>query len=320
MSLFIGKRSNSRFRNFLKGFLLSLGLMLATVSHGYDKITYYHLDALGSPVAVTDQSGTVVWREDYRPYGERIQKQPQASTNTRWYTGHPHEEITGLTYMGARWYDPTVGRFMGVDPKDFTEKDQYRFNRYSYANNNPYQYIDPDGRDAISIGVSANILEVGKNLLGPLGGFLSGGAGIVISVPGFTGGEFDIGVYHTGQGGYGFAPDLKMKGLGKVAVDVTAAGGSVLDMEGESKQNSFTAGPGGLHWGYGKDGGIESVGIHGGGGAEISSGGAKTEVYSARRGISKAVEHATNELIGAGKRAISRKTDEFLGPSPPNFK
>lgn len=145
MSLFIGKRRSSRFRDYLKAFLLAFGLMQAPLSQAYDKITYYHLDALGSPVAATDETGTVVWREDYRPYGDRIQKQPEAALNTRWYTGHPNEEVTGLTYMGARWYDPVVGRFMAVDPKNFDEKDASTFNRYRYAADNPYKFIDNNG-------------------------------------------------------------------------------------------------------------------------------------------------------------------------------
>jgi hypothetical protein len=51
--------------------------------------------------------------------------------------------------MGARWYDPTVGRFMGVDPAVIQAGNIHSFNRYGYANNNPYKYVDPDGRNAL---------------------------------------------------------------------------------------------------------------------------------------------------------------------------
>ena len=47
--------------------------------------------------------------------------------------------------MQARYYDPVIGRFYSNDPVGF--KGVHSFNRYSYANNNPYKYIDPDGRE-----------------------------------------------------------------------------------------------------------------------------------------------------------------------------
>lgn len=51
--------------------------------------------------------------------------------------------------MQQRYYDPIIGRFMGNDPIGF--RDVYSFNRYAYANNNPYRYVDPDGENALAI-------------------------------------------------------------------------------------------------------------------------------------------------------------------------
>src|SRR4030065_436519 len=99
------RQASSAWRTSL---LLLIGLLLIPLAHATDTVTYYHLDALGSPVAATDEQGNVIWREDYKPYGDRIGTDPAAANNTRWYTGHPHDEASGLTYMGARWYDPTV--------------------------------------------------------------------------------------------------------------------------------------------------------------------------------------------------------------------
>jgi RHS repeat-associated protein len=110
-----------------------------------EKFAFYHLDALGSPVAAADEAGNLLWREDYTPYGDRLINDPATANETRWYTGHVHDQDTGLTYMGARYYDPTLGRFMGVDPAEFQESAIHSFNRYAYANHNPYRYIDPDG-------------------------------------------------------------------------------------------------------------------------------------------------------------------------------
>ncbi|WP_259649664.1 RHS repeat-associated core domain-containing protein [Shewanella sp. MBTL60-007] len=52
--------------------------------------------------------------------------------------------------MQARYYDPQIGRFYADDPADATgHLDRgsliHGFNRYTYANNNPYKYVDPDG-------------------------------------------------------------------------------------------------------------------------------------------------------------------------------
>src|SRR5262245_16631514 len=95
-----------------------------------ETVTYYHWDALGSPVAATDEQGDLKWREEYQPFGERMERAPAARENRRWYTGHPHDEATGLTYMGARWYEPAVGRFMAVDAVPFRQSDANSFNRY----------------------------------------------------------------------------------------------------------------------------------------------------------------------------------------------
>ena len=111
-------------------------------------VTYFHNDISGSPMLATDATGKVVWKENYHPYGERLNKQTGSDSNNKlWFAGKPFDAATGLTYMGARYYDPMLGRFMGVDPVDFRQENIHSFNRYAYANNNPYRYVDPDGRE-----------------------------------------------------------------------------------------------------------------------------------------------------------------------------
>jgi RHS repeat-associated protein len=53
---------------------------------------------------------------------------------------------TGLVYMQQRYYDPTIGRFLSVDPVGPLSDPSNHFGRYHYALNNPYRYTDPDGR------------------------------------------------------------------------------------------------------------------------------------------------------------------------------
>lgn len=108
-------------------------------------VTYYHTDPLGSPVAATDENGNVVWEENYRPYGSRINRESVGKSNVRWFTGHLQDE-TGLIYAGARYYNPLIGRFVGVDPMPYESGNIFNFNSYAYANNNPLIYWDPDGK------------------------------------------------------------------------------------------------------------------------------------------------------------------------------
>lgn len=132
-------------------------LLFATSGSAQDLITYYHTDTTGSPIAATDANGNVLWREDFAPYGERLRQDISPRTNRMWFTGHHHNDDTGLTYAGARHYDPMIGRFMGIDPAQVDPGNHFNFNRYAYGNNNPYRYVDPDGKSAIAAGVTVFI-------------------------------------------------------------------------------------------------------------------------------------------------------------------
>ncbi len=111
----------------------------------HESVAFYHNDLVGSPVAATDINGNFLWRETYTPYGERFKNE---DFNKRiGYTGHVENPRFGLVYMQARSYNPIVGRFLSVDEVGFLESNPSSFNRYAYANNNPYRYIDPDGNE-----------------------------------------------------------------------------------------------------------------------------------------------------------------------------
>ena len=108
------------------------------------QVRYQHTDMLGTPVMETDVAGQVVSRSVYEPFGKRLGGEKAGIG----YTGHLQDEDLGLTYMQARYYDPLIGRFYSNDPVGFTNV--HSFNRYAYANNNPYKYTDPDGKAAES--------------------------------------------------------------------------------------------------------------------------------------------------------------------------
>ena len=99
-----------------------------------NEIKYIHKDNLGSTRAVTDLSGEVLEESTYLPYGENL----DSSRETFTFTGKELDS-SGLQYFGARYYDPSLGRFITLDPiKDGV-------NHYVYVSNNPLKYIDPTG-------------------------------------------------------------------------------------------------------------------------------------------------------------------------------
>jgi RHS repeat-associated protein len=121
-------------------------LIAETVDSGVT--TYAHTDALGSPVARTNASGQVLSRTRYEPYGATV----AGSVNPTGigFTGHVNDPDTGLVYMQQRYYDPIAGRFLSVDPVTTDANTGKSFNRYAYAENDPYGRVDPDGQDAKS--------------------------------------------------------------------------------------------------------------------------------------------------------------------------
>jgi RHS repeat-associated protein len=125
------------------------GAAFARPIYAAETITYFHNDIAGTPLLATDTAGNVVWKESYRPYGERLNNPAAAADNRLGFTGKPFDPATGLSYMGARYYDPVLGRFMGVDPAEVQPADVHSFNRYAYAANNPYRHVDPDGRTPV---------------------------------------------------------------------------------------------------------------------------------------------------------------------------
>ena len=117
--------------------------LIAEVAEG-GITTYSHTDALGSPVAKTDSTGAVIERTRYEPYGATV----AGSTNPKGigFTGHVNDLETGLVYMQQRFYEPIAGRFLSVDPVTTEADSGGHFNQYNYANNNPFGFVDPDGR------------------------------------------------------------------------------------------------------------------------------------------------------------------------------
>lgn len=122
-------------------------LALTQTAMAAEQVIYYHNDALGSPVAATDDTGSLLWEQHYGPWGAPL---TPVAGDPRGYTGKPYDEDTGLQDFQARWYSASIGRFHAIDPAGFSQANIHSFNRYAYANNNPYRFVDPDGRSAVT--------------------------------------------------------------------------------------------------------------------------------------------------------------------------
>jgi RHS repeat-associated protein len=143
------------------------GQEVATVkgTGGSAAVYYDHGDQLGSSSAITNSAGTLEELMDYFPYGNiRLDQKAGSYSEQRKYTGHEYDVDTGLSYMEARYYNPSIGRFLSQDPvylaignndqiklltkTELTDvlSDPQGLNSYSYARNNPLRYVDPDGK------------------------------------------------------------------------------------------------------------------------------------------------------------------------------
>jgi RHS repeat-associated protein len=80
---------------------------------------------------------------NYEPFGKTVST-GASSSNSILYTGREND-ATGLYYYRARYYNPTVGRFVSEDPINFTAG----VNFYQYAYNRPTGLRDPEGRDPV---------------------------------------------------------------------------------------------------------------------------------------------------------------------------
>jgi RHS repeat-associated protein len=111
---------------------------------------FVHNDHLGTPQALTNQAGAVVWKATYDPFGQAtVNEDPDGDgvpvKNNKRYAGMYFDAETGLHYNWHRYYDPKVGRYISSDPIGLWGG----LNTFSYVKNNPLRWIDPHGLDVI---------------------------------------------------------------------------------------------------------------------------------------------------------------------------
>ncbi len=106
------------------------------------KFLYYHLDHLGTPMAVTDGTKDIVWSSDYYPFGSLYDEEVVQSNELR-FPGQYHDRESDLYYNWHRYYEPELGRYVTPDPLRLRSGDP---NLYRYGLDNPLRYLDPNGK------------------------------------------------------------------------------------------------------------------------------------------------------------------------------
>lgn len=160
-----------------KDYVWRNSLLLASLQPEGDAVTtyHYHLDHLGSPRRITDASDEIVAFHDYYAFGPEVSGGLRETSRTDIkYTGHERDsddEPYGLDYMHARFYAPSLGRFLSLDPVAGKATRPQSWNRYQYALNAPLAYVDPTGEDVVLTGTdqraNAELAGIQESLMQP---------------------------------------------------------------------------------------------------------------------------------------------------------
>ncbi|WP_051925638.1 RHS repeat domain-containing protein [Brevibacillus borstelensis] len=109
-----------------------------------NKRGYYLYNSHGDVVKVVGENGEELNRYEYDTWGNLTAK-TEGMSNPFTYSGEILDGETGFYYLRARYYDPTVGRFISEDTYKGQVDNPLSLNRYTYTHNNPLRFVDPSG-------------------------------------------------------------------------------------------------------------------------------------------------------------------------------
>jgi RHS repeat-associated protein len=102
--------------------------------------SFYEQDGLGSVTSLSNAGGALAQSYTFDSFGKQTGS-TGSLTNPFQYTARESDPETGLYYYRARYYDPTVGRFLSEDPIGFDGGNDF----YAYVKNSPVVRTDPLG-------------------------------------------------------------------------------------------------------------------------------------------------------------------------------
>ena len=111
-------------------------------------VSFYGYDGHGSVRLLTNAAGSVTDTYDYDAFGNLISR-TGATDNEYLYTGERFDGNLGFYYLRARYMNPNSGRFFTQDSFEGYSSDPITLHKYTYANNNPNDSIDPSGHSSL---------------------------------------------------------------------------------------------------------------------------------------------------------------------------
>ncbi len=132
--------------NLVARYVYGVGLIARESAAG--ALSIYHFDSRGSTVALTNASGTITDLYAYGPYGAILARQG-STPNPFTYNARDgvRDDGNGLYYMRARYYAPSLGRFIQKDQIfEGVLQDTQSLNRHAFVQGNPILRVDPTGR------------------------------------------------------------------------------------------------------------------------------------------------------------------------------
>jgi RHS repeat-associated protein len=133
------------FRTYTYGHdLLSQDQLIDTGTQLIWQASFYGYDGHGSVRYLTDGTGALTDTYDYDAFGNLI-AQSGPTPNLYLYSGEQFDPDLGLYYLRARYHNPQTGRFWTADEFEGFAGDPASLHRYTYAANNPVNWIDPSG-------------------------------------------------------------------------------------------------------------------------------------------------------------------------------